>query len=129
LPPRAPSSNLTTLALTDVSSVVTLRATETGLTAAGSNQSTALGLTSYNSVVETVTASTGVRLPSSPVLGEPVRIWNRGANALSVYPQTGAAIEALATNAAYSLPVNKAVELVPITATLWLTLTPAATYS
>jgi predicted deacylase len=73
-----------------------------GLTATGSTQATALQLPADYNQFTTVAASTGAILPAlNP--GDEVTIYNKGANALSVYPPVGGAINAVATNGAYSV--------------------------
>lgn len=91
-----------------------------GISAAGATQGTATALTTSYNVVTTVAAGTGVILPTpaSP-FGQIVVVLNRGANALNVYPNTGAAIANAATNAAISLPVNQEVTLFSVSATQW----------
>lgn len=78
----------------------------TGLTATGSTAGTALLLTKNANEVTTVSAGTGVRLPSSGVnnvTGIPVVVFNRGANTLNVYPPSGGDIDGLGTDVAYTL--------------------------
>lgn len=75
------------------------------LTAAGTTQATALALTTQENIVTTVAVGSGVILPSLAVGTETV-VRNRGANALLIYPPTGAAIEAAAANASVSLAVG-----------------------
>jgi len=71
---------------------------------AGSNQGNATALTNdFNSII-TVASGAGVRLPSTT--GGLVMVANFGANALSVYPPSGWAIDFLSTNAAYSIPAK-----------------------
>lgn len=77
------------------------------LTATGSNQATALLVSTVINIVTTTAASTGVILMPSEVGGE-VSVYNLGANALLVYPATGGAINALATNAGFSVGAGKA---------------------
>jgi len=72
------------------------------LTATGTTQTDALGLTSVFNIVGTTAASTGVRLMTSEPACEVV-VKNLGANTLNVYPATGQAINALAANAAYTI--------------------------
>jgi hypothetical protein len=74
----------------------------TGLTATGSTQATALALPADINQFTTVAASTGTILPAMNP-GDSVNIYNKGANALSVYPPVGGAINAVATNGAYSV--------------------------
>lgn len=77
-----------------------------GLTAAGSNQATALALSSVNNVVTTAAASTGVVLPLVHA-GDTITVVNLGANALSVYPPVAGKIQSGAANAAFSVAVGK----------------------
>lgn len=92
----------------------------TAVSAAGATQGTATALTSRYNIVTTVAASTGVILqtPTSP-FGQEVYVANRGANALNIYPNTGAAIGSGATNAAVVLPIGQEVTFVAISATQW----------
>lgn len=78
------------------------QSTATGLTATGATQGTGLVLTADKNEVATVAAGTGVVLPVA-VAGAVVTIWNRGANALRVYPASGGAINGLATNGPFVL--------------------------
>lgn len=73
-----------------------------GLTATGSTQATALALPGDVNYFTTVAASTGTILPAMNP-GDEVTIYNKGANALAVYPPTGAIINAIAANSAYSV--------------------------
>jgi hypothetical protein len=91
------------------------------VTAAGSTQGTATALTKTINNVTTVAASTGVVLPTA-VAGYIVIVRNGGANALNVYPATGAAINAGAANAAHSLPVGAMIQYVATSTTQWYTM-------
>lgn len=106
-------------AIADISSSVT------GLTAAGSTQGTALALdtTTYQRV-NTVAASTGVRLPAA-VAGTRIVVFNMGANALAVYPATGETINALAANAALSIVAGKGAEFICCGTGAWCSITGA----
>jgi hypothetical protein len=77
-----------------------------GLVAAGSSNADALQLSAdadFN-VVGTAAASTGVRLPTPGGVGDAVLVYNRGANAVLVYPQAGGAVNALtATTGGFSV--------------------------
>jgi hypothetical protein len=97
----------------------------TGITAAGSTQGTATTLTRPINVVSTVSASTGVILPTVPA-GARILVMNTSATALNVYPPSGAAINSAATNAAYAQPAGARLEFVSVSATQWYTLN--ATY-
>jgi hypothetical protein len=82
------------------------------LTATGSNAATALSLTADFNIFGTVAASTGAMLPAAE--GQPDQvIYNGGANALSVYPQTGEIINGLSAGAAFSVGAGKAAIFVP----------------
>jgi hypothetical protein len=76
--------------------------TANALTATGAAQATALALPADANRFTTVAASTGTILPAMNP-GDEVTIFNGGANALSVYPPVGGAINAIATNGAYSV--------------------------
>ena len=97
----------------------------TAITAAGSTQGTATALTRPINVVSTVSASTGVILPTVPA-GARIIIMNTSGTALNVYPPSGALINSAATNAAYSMPAGTRLEFVSVSATQWYTLN--ATY-
>lgn len=84
---------------------VAFKSIGTGLTAAGTNQGTALAITKTMSEFTTVAASTGGRLPT-PEAGEIFVVANKGANALALYPPSGANIDSLAANAALSMAAN-----------------------
>lgn len=75
---------------------------QTGLTATGSTQGTALALPADVNNVTTVAASTGVVLPAMNP-GDEIVVRNGGANALLLYPPVGGAINALSTNTGYSI--------------------------
>ena len=92
----------------------------TGLTATGSTQTGALALVNCLNAVSTVATGAGVLLYSGASAGDWQLVYNGGANALSVYPKSGAKINALATNAAISLPVNTASIYFCMSSTLWV---------
>lgn len=87
------------------------------LTALGSTQGTALALPSNVNRVTTTAASTGVIIPATAQPGDEYIVTNSGANALLVYPPTGAAIAAGATNAGFSVAANKSAYFVVISGT------------
>lgn len=72
------------------------------LTATGTTQATALALPADVNRFTTVGANSGTILPAMNP-GDQVEIFNGGANALSVYPPVGGAINAVAANSAYSV--------------------------
>ena len=94
----------------------------TGLTAAGTTQATALALNNQYNVVSTVAANSGTVLPAPGAGGLIVTINNRGANTLNVYPNSGATIDALAANAATTVPANGQLIIEAASATQWYTL-------
>lgn len=95
-----------------------LKANGSGLSAAGTNQAGATGITKQTNEFTTVAASSGARLPS-PEQGEFIFVANSGANALAVYPNTGHSINALAANAAFSLAAGKNAVFWAATASKW----------
>ena len=97
----------------------------TAITAAGSTQGTATALTRPINVVSTVSASTGVILPTVPA-GARIVVMNTSGTTLNVYPPSGAAINSAATNAAYAQPAGARLEYVSTSTTQWYTLN--ATY-
>lgn len=92
--------------------------TQDGLTAAGSTQGTALALPGDNNVITTAAASSGVRLKANPAPGDEVIVANLGANAVSVYPATGGAINSLSANAAFSVGSGKVAKFIARTGSL-----------
>lgn len=105
--------------MSDVAGAIAdLSSTVSGLTAAGTNQATALQLdTTTFQRVTTVAASTGVRLPAA-LAGTRVVVFNAGANALNVFPISGATMNGTA-NAAQAIAVNKGAEFVCCADTHW----------
>jgi hypothetical protein len=98
----------------------------TGITAAGSTQGTATTLTRPINVVSTVSSgANGIILPTVPA-GARILIVNTSANALNVYPPSGAVVNSGATNAAYSQPSSARLEYISTSTTQWYTLN--ATY-
>jgi hypothetical protein len=91
------------------------------LTATGTTQATALLLSRPINNVTTVAASTGVIFPI-PTNGMRIIVRNGGANVLNIYPSSGAAINTLAANAAFSLAVASTLEFVAFSSTQWYTL-------
>lgn len=90
------------------------------LTAAGTTNADALGLSAEINVVTTTAASTGVRLMPVEV-GSAVLVSNLGANALLVYPGTGVQIDALtATTGGFSVPAGKSAMFYGVSGTRWV---------
>lgn len=92
----------------------------TGLTAfATGGQASATALTGEVNFVTTVaSAGDSVKLPTA-ALGLRVVVFNKGAEACDVFPASGAAIDALGANNAYSLASGTAKEFWGVSATLW----------
>ena len=103
-----------------------LYSTTASVSAAGTNQSTATGLTTSYNVVTTAAAGSGVKLPAITAtnVGYVIDIVNKGANALNIYPATGAAIDGLGANLPVLLPVNATIQLDAASTTQWYTMTP-----
>ena len=92
------------------------------VSAAGATQGTATGLVSnINNVTVVAAAADGVRLPTA-VAGMRILVRNSDAlDTLKIYPATGGQINALGSNAAYSLIAGLTIELMATTATQWYT--------
>lgn len=96
-----------------------------GLTAAGTTNADALQLSAIINRVTTTAASTGVRL-MLPEQGASVVVVNSGANALLVYPGTGAQINALtATTGGFSVAAGGRAMFVGTSSTNWFALLSA----
>lgn len=92
------------------------------VSAAGSTQGTATALVSnINNVTVVAAAADGVRLPTA-VAGMRILIRNSdAADTLKIYPATGAQINALGSNASFSLVAGSTTELFASTTTQWYT--------
>jgi hypothetical protein len=108
------------------SSSYSIASVGTGISAAGTVQSNATGLTTQFNVVSTVASSEGVRLPNA-IAGMRITILNTSANSLLVYPESGGIINSQSANAAYSQPAGARLDFISTTTTQWYTLN--ATYS
>lgn len=91
---------------------------QSAVSAAGTTQGTATDLSAGINVVTTAAASSGVQLPATEI-GDEIEVLNLGANAVTVYPDSGAQINALAANAGFLLATNTAVKLRRFTSTRW----------
>lgn len=89
------------------------------LVAAGTTQGTALAITADINVFGTVAASAGAKLFAA-MPGDSQVVYNGGANALAIYPPTGAKINGIAVNGAMLLAVNTVVELFCVSSTQWI---------
>ncbi len=92
----------------------------TALTAAGTNQGTALSVTAGVNVFGTVAAGTGAVLNANQTFGVPQVLYNGGANQLTVYPPSGGKINNLATNGSIFLAINTAISFWRATTTQWI---------
>lgn len=118
--PNLTLNTVTTGTLTETGGI--LFSTTTGITAAGADQAGATALTTTSlSVVSTVAASTGVRLPTA-VIGMRITVRNTGANTLNVYPATGAAIGTAGTNVAVNIVAGASATYAATSTTQWYTI-------
>jgi hypothetical protein len=92
--------------------------TNSSVSAAGTTQGTGTALVSDYNIITTVAASAGVVLPTATI-GRRIIVVNRGVNTLSVYPASGASIDALSSNTAISIPVAGWMEFNASTTTQW----------
>jgi hypothetical protein len=101
----------------------------TGITVAAGNNSQALAvaLTGENNIIGTssATASTGVRLPAAVRPGDSVVVANQGANTTLVYPASGGKVNALATNAGFSMAAGKVATFVAVSDSNWVAILSA----
>ena len=93
--------------------------TATSVSAAGTTQGTATELTSADSEVTTVAAGAGVILASQSSAGDTQTVFNAGANALRVYPTTGASINSLPANQHMTLSTNTGVLFKKVSSSRW----------
>jgi len=92
----------------------------TGLTAAGTTLGTALALSADTNVIGTAAASSGVSLPSAEI-GDSVEVYNGGANAVTVYPDTASVqINSLTAGAGFLLATNTMCYARRVTSTRWI---------
>lgn len=113
------STFFTALKMMAASGRVALKTNGSGLSAAGTTQGTATAITNQTNDFTTVAASSGAILPS-PEQGEFIFVANSGANTMALYPASGHSINALAANAAFSVPAGKNVIVWAATATKWI---------
>lgn len=96
------ASRLTIAGLSAINAQAIQGTVANNLTATGSTQITALALPADICKITTAAASTGVIIPASNP-GDGGTVFNGGANALLLYPPVGGKINALGTNAGYSI--------------------------
>jgi hypothetical protein len=92
---------------------------QTSLTATGTNQSNALELTAADNDVTSVASGAGVKLLSTATAGDEQSVFNSGANALKVYPDSGAKINGLPTNQHMTLGTNTGCIFKRVSSTKW----------
>ena len=92
--------------------------TSAAVTAGTNAQGQGALTTDYNIITTAAANPSGVTLPTATV-GRRIIIVNRGANPIAVFPATGATIDALATNASITIPVNGSIEFNAASATQW----------
>ena len=92
----------------------------TGLTAAGTVISDALDLTADTNVIGTCASGAGVQVPACEI-GDSVEIFNGGANACKVYPDTTSVqFNALGNGNAFSLGTNTSCYCRKVSSTRWI---------
>lgn len=95
--------------------------TAASVSAAGTTQATATALTKDINFITTVAANSGVALPSGSA-GMRIRIYNKGANTLKIYPfnGSGGTIDGGGANASVNLSVaNQGADFVCSAANVW----------
>lgn len=90
----------------------------TGISANGSNQTTATPLTSEINIIYTASSGQGVRLPDATA-GMMLTVLNLGGNAIYVYPGSGASIDNLSANTGLSQNANASAQFVSATSSQW----------
>lgn len=100
-----------------------------GITVATGNNSQALAVALTGEVnligTSSATASTGVRLPAGVKAGDTVVVHNGGAETTLVYPAVGGKIDALSTNAGFSMATGKKAMFVAVSALNWVAILSA----
>lgn len=85
------------------------------MTTAATTQATGTALTYDYNVFTTVGASTGGTLPANYQAGDSTYVSNStGTNALLVWPPLGGSINGLATNAGYTVAINKSANFIAL---------------
>lgn len=98
------------------------------LTAAGTVQTDALLLSASSNYITSVASGSGVRLPSL-VTGVNITVTNNApVNAVLVYPPVGARINALSTNAAFTLVANQTTNFISLDGVTWNTGSTGSSY-
>lgn len=92
--------------------------TATGITAGTNAQGQGALTSDYNVVTVTAANPSGVTLPTAAT-GRRITVINKGTNPIVIYPASGAAIDALATNAGITLIVGQSLIFNATTTTQW----------
>lgn len=91
----------------------------TALTAAGTTITDALDLSADTNVIGTCASGAGVQLPSCEI-GDSCEVYNGGANACTVYPDTASTqINGLSAGSGFLLATNTSCYCRKITSTRW----------
>ena len=90
-----------------------------GLTATGTNQSTAYSLTAADNEFTTVVSGTGAILYAGTP-GDSQTVYNGGANALTVYPPSGSQINGMGTNSGVLIPTATGCLFKCMSSTRWI---------
>ena len=93
--------------------------TQTGISANGTNQSTATLITSAINVIGAANSGQGIILPA--VSGATITLVNSTANAVFVYPNSGAAINSNYSNIPLTLSPSVILQFISSSATQWYT--------
>jgi hypothetical protein len=120
------SGNVTGANLIVSSSGSLIHSINASVSAAGTVQGNATALLNDINVITTCASGAGVVLPTA-VAGMRKLVFNTTANACLVYPASGAAINAGAANASYSLAAGARLEYISTSSTQWYTVN--ATYA
>ena len=95
-------------------------AVATALSAAGTVITDALDLTADTNVISTCASGAGVQLPACEI-GDSVEIYNGGANACKVYPDSSSSqVNGLVAGTAFLLATNTMCYVRKITSTRWV---------
>ena len=113
-----------TLLVDDVNNTITASgafyfSTAAGVTAGTNAQGQGVLAADVNIITTAANNPSGITLPSAAV-GRTVVVLNRTANAINVYPASGASIDFLSTNAPVALAAGKYVSFTPSSSTTWL---------
>lgn len=98
---------------------LTYYSTNIAVSAAGTTQGTATAIAVQKNIVTTCASGAGVILMTPTSTGAEIFIDNDSANALIIYPQSGATIDGGAANAPITIPVGAVVALLAKSTTAW----------